>query len=92
MSKTRNDSYKQLGNLTSLHSKVLGAITANGPMTRRELAAKTGIQDSSVCARVNELVEKSALQIVDTKLDTKTNRRVNLYGIPQVYGPSLQAV
>lgn len=46
------------------------------PLSRAQLAATTGLKLSSVCARVNELIEASMVKVDGTTFDFETQRNV----------------
>jgi hypothetical protein len=48
------------------------------PLTRAELAAKTGLRLSSVCGRCNELLKAGRIFVSGTALDEETNRNVEI--------------
>jgi hypothetical protein len=55
---------------------VLAFLHANPGSTRREIAEGTDMLLSSVCGRVNELMELGQLCIAGLKFDKQTNRNV----------------
>lgn len=77
---TRLQSFKSLTmfELTQLHKRILDALLTKGHMSRRELAKETGIMLSSVCARVNELMEQGYIAVYDTAPCPLTNRKVEI--------------
>ena len=90
MSRTRNESFYALSDLSSLHSKVLDALKNNGPLTRGELSELTGIRLSSIFGRANELLESKLIEGFGTKFDENTRRNVQVLRIRNSYGPFLR--
>lgn len=49
------------GELTKREAQVFAAVYANGPMTREQIAAVTGMKEGSACGRVNSMLHKGVL-------------------------------
>lgn len=81
---TRQESLKKVDK-KSLHVLILSTISSSPvPMSRNDIVAKTGIRLSSVTARVNELIASNLVKVAGTKVDTTTNRKVEVVeAIPQ---------
>ena len=63
MARTSLDAFDDLQDRRhSTRQRVLDALRQHGPMTRHEVASVTGLPLSSVCGRVNELVERGLVQ------------------------------
>lgn len=76
---TKSKSLKSLGNTTALQEKILTCLDEE-PLTRSEIATKTNLRMSSVCGRVNELINKDQVQVVGEKQDEDSGRWVELVG------------
>jgi len=59
------------------HTLILDALSESDA-SRQELANRTGLRTSSVCARVNELLELRKIKIVGTKVDEDSGRSVQI--------------
>jgi hypothetical protein len=47
-------------------------------LSRAEIANRSNLRLSTVCARVAELMEAGAIRVVGTKIDSDTNRKVEI--------------
>lgn len=56
--------------------QILDALFMSPPLSRSELAAKTGMRLSSVCGRVNELLDEGRIVVDGTTYDPATQRHV----------------
>lgn len=56
--------------------QILDALFMALPMSRAELARVTGLRLSSVCGRVNELIEEGRVIVCGTTYDATTARNV----------------
>lgn len=52
--------------------------SSDTPLSRADLANRSGLRLSTVCARVAELLEARAIRVVGTKIDSDTNRKVEI--------------
>jgi predicted transcriptional regulator len=78
---TKRKSYESLGDLAPIHLLILNTIQTHGPMSRQELATKTGLKVSSVCGRVKELLDNCFLCVDGTTTDPDTNREVEVVNV-----------
>lgn len=62
-----------------LRTRVAHFLSSNGPATRSEIAQSLGLKDSSVCARLNELMKEGRIATCGSKFDESTKRNVTLY-------------
>lgn len=51
------------------------------PLSRSEIANRTGLRLSAVCARVAELIEAGDIQTLGKKLDEESDRMVEILGL-----------
>lgn len=64
---------------SDVHQVIYHAIiNADEPLSRQEIANQNGLRLSTVCGRVAELLESSMIQRAGRKLDTSTNRMVEV--------------
>lgn len=61
---------------TVRRQQILDALFLRPPMTRSELAKATKMRLSSVCGRVNELIEAGEVAVSGTVWDSETERNV----------------
>lgn len=64
--------------LPRMNDTIVTAIASEGGLTRSEIAARTGIRLSSVCASVNLLIKEGVLQITGRRFDEDTERNVQV--------------
>ncbi len=79
MKEQSNKAYRALkgaGALPPMQALVLGCVGMNGVMTRAEIAAHTGMRLSSVCGRVNELIDRKLLEEFGTVKDKVSGKEV----------------
>lgn len=62
------------------HSLIISKLKKR-EMTRKELAESTGLRIQSVCGRVNELLSSGEIEVVGTKWDSDTERKVEVLGV-----------
>jgi hypothetical protein len=76
---TRNESLQtvDVGDSTR---KVLNALQSKN-YTRAEVSEATGLRLSSVCGRVNELIQEGLVVVKGYKTDHKTNKKVEIVGL-----------
>jgi hypothetical protein len=81
MNTTKVESFittKKLSETTSrCYNLILEALTASSA-SRQEIANRTGLRTSSVCARVNELLKLNRIAIAGTKIDDDSGRSVQI--------------
>jgi DNA-binding Lrp family transcriptional regulator len=74
-------SMRDAGELPDKERLVYYALALHGKMTREQIAARTGMKEGSACGRVNKLLERGILVVVDTiinKVTGKPNEVVDL--------------
>jgi DNA-binding MarR family transcriptional regulator len=74
-------SMRGAGDLPVKEAAVYLAIALCGPMTREQIAARTGMKEGSVCGRVNKLLERGRLVetgFVVNQTTKKLNKVVDL--------------
>mgnify|MGYP003576801228 CR=1 FL=1 len=72
-------SLRDAGELPEKERIVYDAIMRNGPVTREQIAAITGMKEGSACGRVAKLLERGMLAhhgYVTNRITGKTNERV----------------
>lgn len=75
--KTRSLEKTRKTTLAPVRARVLATLReADAPLTRFEIASRSGLRLSSVCGRVNELIADRFVRIAGEKLDTETDRHV----------------
>lgn len=79
---TRNESFAAIAQeIPPRQQEILNALFMTSGLSRAELANKTGMRLSSVCARVNELIEAGRVRVVGTTWDHDTKRNVETVGL-----------
>ena len=86
INETSIEAYQSLsvaGYLQPKEAQVMSVFTDESiALTRRQLAAKTGMELSSVCGRVNSLIAKNALTVRGRVKDAQTHKTVEVFGLP----------
>ncbi len=80
MNETSLAAYKGImedGTISIQEAKVL--ITLDVPQTSRQIAFNSGLERSSVCGRLNKLMEKNLVKELDTIKCPTTNKTVHRY-------------
>tara|TARA_R110002020_G_scaffold246481_1_gene460288 strand:- start:307 stop:627 length:321 start_codon:yes stop_codon:yes gene_type:complete len=62
--------------LSKMQKAIMKQMEYNQEYTRKELAAKTGMETSTIAGRVNELVKSGAIIIVGKKICSISNKNV----------------
>jgi hypothetical protein len=60
--------------LPAMERLVYYALALHGPMTREQIAAKTGMKEGSACGRVNKLMERSVVVHAGYLVNPKTGK------------------
>lgn len=69
--------HKAAGRVSAQQQQILDALAGGRALSRRELAEVAGLELSSVCGRVNELLQSGWLVEVPTRACRVTGRRVH---------------
>lgn len=80
MKDTSLAAYKEIiedGTISEQEAKVL--ITLDVPQTSRQIATNSGLERSSVCGRINKLMEKNLVKELDTIKCPTTGKTVHRY-------------
>jgi len=86
VTETSREAYRSLiheHKLQPMQEKILELLSDNIPRTRKEIRDATGMELSSVCGRVNALLDLHLLFIVGEKKDPRTNKYQELIGFRQ---------
>lgn len=79
---TKSQSYIQSKSIASdLHVLILKTLKEEPALSRSQLANRTGIKLSSVCARVRELLDAGEVVVRGTTWDSDTERNVQTISI-----------
>lgn len=79
---TKRDSYIRIQSATTrLHALILSTLREEPSLTRSQLAERTGLKLSSVCARVKELLDIKAIVVCGTAIDSDTDRKVQTLSV-----------
>ncbi len=76
---TRNESLKKIRPATATQQRILDALSGMPPLSRADIHTYTGISITSLCGRIAELVEADKVEVVGTKQDPVTKRKVVTY-------------
>lgn len=77
--RTRIESLAKIRPATKTQQRILDAMYAMPPLSRADLHTYTGISITSLCGRIAELVEAGKMEVVGTKKDPVTTRKVVTY-------------
>lgn len=82
-SETKSEAYHSLTakELNRSEQRVIDAV-GDDAMTRKQIAAKSGLELSAVCGRCNSLIAKGELIVRGTTRDEATGKRQELLGRP----------
>lgn len=67
------------GKMSAQQLKVLQRLVKHGPDFRYSIALNTGLSESSVCARLDELQRGDYVHVSHIAMNPKTGRRNNVY-------------
>lgn len=73
---------KVMEDLPLKESAVYWAVAIFGPMTREQIAARTGMKEGSACGRVNKLLEKGKLIESGLVVNQKTHKWNKVVDLP----------
>ena len=76
---TRNESHRKIRPTTATQQRILDALSGMPPLSRADIHTYTGISITSLCGRIAELVDADKVEVVGTKQDPVTKRKVVTY-------------
>lgn len=76
---TRNESLRKIRPASRLQQRILDTLQGMPAMSRADIGTYTGISTSSLCGRLDELVQANKVEVAGTKKDPVTKRMVVTY-------------
>lgn len=76
---TRIESLKKIRPASRLQQRILDTLQGMPAMSRADIGTYTGISTSSLCGRIDELVQADKIEVAGTKQDPVTKRKVVTY-------------